>query len=168
MIPADLLRLPLDSHAGRHEAHFSEAPSQSQIRLACCSRRPGGATAGRPAPDRCSRGLRPFVWAAVYSEPYRPPPGPYPPDSGEWLFVQGIGFCASLVSGAAAAHWSPQGSKLPIGILVGFSFIGLLFTQFPLETSAIRNVIYAVGVPLGIVVGAVIRWRREAKEEHLQ
>lgn len=113
-------------------------------------------------------GLRPFVWAAVYSEPYRPPPGPYPPDSGEWLFVQGIGFCASLVSGAAAAHWSPQGSKLPIGILVGFSFIGLLFTQFPLETSAIRNVIYAVGVPLGIVVGAVIRWRREAKEEDLQ
>lgn len=112
--------------------------------------------------------LRPFVWAAVYSEPYRPPPGPYPPDSGEWLFVQGIGFCASLVAGAAAAHWSPQGSKLPVGILVGFSFIGLLFTQFPLETSAIRNVIYAVGVPLGIVVGAVIRWRREAKEEHLQ
>lgn len=106
--------------------------------------------------------LRPFVWAAVYSEPYRPPPGPYPPDSGEWLFVQGIGFCASLVAGAAAAHWSPQGSKLPVGILVGFSFIGLLFTQFPLETSAIRNVIYAVGVPLGIVVGAVIRWRREA------
>ncbi|HRJ25169.1 MAG TPA: hypothetical protein PLZ11_14575, partial [Thauera sp.] len=112
--------------------------------------------------------LRPFVWAAVYSEPYRPPPGPYPPDSGEWLFVQGIGFCASLVAGAAAAHWSPQGSKLPVGILVGFSFIGLLFTQFPLETSAIRNVIYAVGVPLGIVVGAVIRWRREAKEEDLQ
>lgn len=112
--------------------------------------------------------LRPFVWAAVYSEPYRPPPGPYPPDSGEWLFVQGIGFCASLVAGAAAAHWSPQGSKLPVGILVGFSFIGLLFTQFPLETSAIRNVIYAVGVPLGIVVGAVIRWRRDAKEEDLQ
>lgn len=108
--------------------------------------------------------LRPSVWAAVYSEPYRPPPGPYPPDSGEWLFVQGIGFCASLVAGAAAAHWSPQGSKLPVGILVGFSFIGLLFTQFPLETSAIRNVIYAVGVPLGIVVGAVIRWRRDAKE----
>lgn len=82
--------------------------------------------------------------------------------------MQGIGFCASLVAGAAAAHWSPQGPKLPVGILVGFSFIGLLFTQFPLETSAIRNVIYAVGVPLGIVVGAVIRWRREAKEEDLQ
>lgn len=60
MIPADLLRLPLDSHAGRHEAHFSEAPSQSLIRLACCSRRPGGATAGRPAPDRCLLGSAAF------------------------------------------------------------------------------------------------------------
>lgn len=103
--------------------------------------------------------LRPFVWAAIYSEPYRSQQGPYPPESGEWLFVQGIGFCASVTAGALAAHWSPQRSKLPIALLVAISIGALFFTQFPFNASAIRNAVYALHTPLGLVLGAVLLWR---------
>ncbi len=108
--------------------------------------------------------LRPFVWAAIYSEPYRPPPGPYPADSGEWLFMQGIGFFAAVVAGALAAHWSPSRSKLPIAFLVALSFGALFFTQFPLETTAFRNALYAFLTPVGLVVGALLLWRWQAVE----
>lgn len=109
--------------------------------------------------------LRPFVWAAIYSEPYRPPPGPYPPDSGEWLFVQGIGFFASVVAGALAAHWSPPRSKLPIALLVAFSLGALFFTQLPFDTSAFRNALYALHTPVGLVIGALLLWRWQATGE---
>lgn len=106
--------------------------------------------------------LRPFVWAAIYSEPYRPPPGQYLPDSGEWLFVQGIGFCASMVSGALAAYWSPPKSKLPIALLGALNVGALLFTQFPFQTSACRNALYALHTPFGILIGAIVLLRCQA------
>lgn len=104
--------------------------------------------------------LRPFVWAAIYMEPYRPPPGAYPPNSGEWLFTQGIGFCASVAAGIAATYWSPPRSYLPMAVLVALSFASLLFTQFPFETSVLRNAIYVLQTPLGLVIGAALlkRW----------
>lgn len=111
--------------------------------------------------------LRPFVWAAIYSEPYRPPLGPYPPDSGEWLFMQGIGFCASVVAGALAAHWSPRRSRLPIALLVALSVGALFFTQFPFETSAFRNALYASHAPLGLLIGAALLRRWQATGESI-
>lgn len=109
--------------------------------------------------------LRPFVWAAIYSEPYRPPPGPYAPDGGEWLFVQGMSFFASVVAGAVAAYWSPSRSKVPIALLIVLSFVTLLFTQFPFDTSAFRNALYALHTPVGLVIGAVLLWRWQALGE---
>lgn len=109
--------------------------------------------------------LRPFVWAAIYMEPYQPLPGPYSPNSGEWLFAQGISFGASVVAGIAAAYWSPQKSKLPITILVTLSFVALFFAQFPFDTSAIRNAVYALHTPLGLVVGASLLKRWQAKTD---
>lgn len=109
--------------------------------------------------------IRPFVWAAIYSEPYRPPPGPYSPSSGEWLFVPGIGFCASVVAGAAAAYWSPPRSRVPIALLIVPNFVALLFTQFPFDTSAFRNALYVLHTPVGLVIGAALLWHRQALGE---
>ena len=111
--------------------------------------------------------LRPFVWAAIYSEPYRPPPGPYSPNSGEWLFVQGISFCASIVAGVAAAYWSPRRSKAPIALLIALSCVGLLFGQFPFETSLFRNALYALHMPLGLVIGTALYWRWQPVAESI-
>ena len=102
--------------------------------------------------------VRPFVWAAIYSEPYRPPPGPYSPNSGEWLFVQGISFCASFVAGVASAYWSPPRSRVPIVLLVALNLGVFLFGQFPLDTSLFRNALYALNMPAGIVIGAALLW----------
>ena len=109
--------------------------------------------------------LRPFVWAAIYSEPYRPPTGPYSPNSGEWLFVQGISFCASVVAGIAAAYWSPPRSRVSIALLIAFSIASLLFGQFPFDTSLFRIALYALHMPAGLVIGSAFLWRRQAAEE---
>ena len=109
--------------------------------------------------------LRPFVWAAIYMEPYRPPHGPYPPGSGEWLFTQVFGFCASVAAGVAAAYWSPPSSNWPTAVLVVLSLALLPFTQFPLETSAFRNALYALHTPLGLVFGALMLRRLQAKSK---
>lgn len=111
--------------------------------------------------------LRPFVWAAIYSEPYRPPPGPYSPNSGEWLFVQGISFCASIVAGVAAAYWSPPRSRTPITLLIALGFVALLFGQFPFDTSFFRNALYALHIPVGLVIGAALLWRWQAIGESI-
>lgn len=109
--------------------------------------------------------LRPFVWAAIYSEPYRPPTGPYSPNSGEWLFVQGISFCASVLAGVAAAYWSPPRSRVSIGFLISFSIVALFFGQFPFNTSLFRSVLYALHMPAGLAIGFVFLWRRQTAEE---
>lgn len=111
--------------------------------------------------------LRPFVWAAIYSEPYRPPPGPYSPNSGEWLFVQGISFCASFVAGAASAYWSPPRSRTPITLLVALSFAALLFGQSPFNTPLVYSVLYAFNTPMGILIGATFLWHRQAIRESI-
>jgi len=109
--------------------------------------------------------LRPFVWVAIYSEPYRPPPGPYSPNSGEWLFVQGISLCASVVAGVAAAYWSPPRSRVPIALLIAFAVVALLFGQFPFDASLFRNALYALHMPAGLVIGSAFLWRRQAAED---
>ena len=103
--------------------------------------------------------VRPFVWAAVYSEPA--PPYEWSPTGRDWLFLQGIGFVASIVAGWLAAYWSPPKTAIPIALLVLLSFVVLLFGQFPLDASIFRNVLYALHTPVGLVFGALalLRWQ---------
>ncbi len=100
--------------------------------------------------------LRPFVWAAIYGEPYSPPPGPYSPNSGEWLYVQGIGFLTSVCAGAAAARWSLPGSlwALALFVLVPIAFV--IVGGVPTDTSNLRVAIYALEGPLGVIAGAAL------------
>lgn len=115
--------------------------------------------------------LRPFVWAAVYGESYRPPPGPYPPGSGEWLIVQALGFSASLAAGAMAFNWSPPRARTPLLFLVGLSLLlllgSLLHGTFPLKTAFVLNLLYAMQGPFGLVLGAVMfkRWQIRASHQ---
>jgi hypothetical protein len=109
--------------------------------------------------------LRPFIWSAIYMEPYRPPLGAYPPSSGEWLFTQGIGFCAAFAAGISAAYWSPPNSNWPTAVLVVICLAFLPFTQFPFETSVFRNALYALHTPLGLVLGALLLRHWQAKNE---
>ena len=110
--------------------------------------------------------LRPFIWAAIYMEPYRPPVGLYSPDSGEWLFTQCIGFFASVGTGVASAYWSPPKSHWPIVALLIMSFAYLAFTKFPLETSMFRNAIYALNFPVGLILGVLLLRRLQVNGKH--
>lgn len=103
--------------------------------------------------------VRPFVWTAVYSE--AAPPYEWSPSGRDWLFLQGIGFVASIVAGGLAAYWSPPKTAISIALLVLLSFVVLLFGQFPLDASIFRNVLYALHTPIGLVLGAgaFLRWQ---------
>lgn len=106
--------------------------------------------------------VRPFVWAAIYAEPYKGQPGPFPAESGEWLFFQVISLCASVAAGYAAAHWSPRGSKRTLISLVALNFIGLFFVEFPLNASIARNALLAFHFPVGVLIGSIIYARSSA------
>ena len=112
--------------------------------------------------------LRPFVWAAVYGEPYRPPPGPHPAGSGEWLIMQALGLSLSMAAGAMAFNWSPPRARTPLLFLVGLSLLlllgELLYGTFPLKTAFVLNLFYAMRGPFGLILGAVLfkRWKVRA------
>ena len=85
--------------------------------------------------------LTPFVWAALYGEPYVSQPGPFSPDSGMWLVVQAIGFLVSVSAGAAAARRSPPGSYViggPFGVMLGAA---LYMASFGRTTTADKSFI---------------------------
>lgn len=115
--------------------------------------------------------LRPFVWAAVYGESYRSTPGPYPPGSGEWLIVQALGFVASMAAGAMAFNWSPPRARTPLLFLVGLSLLlllgALLHGTFPLKTTFVLNLLYAIGGPFGLLLGAVVfkQWQNRTSRQ---
>jgi hypothetical protein len=113
--------------------------------------------------------FRPFVWAALYSVPYPPPQGPYDPSSGEWLFVQAMGFLSWVGAGAATARWSNPGFPW---VLVAFGVLCLALPLFaiPIENVAIpRLAIYYLGSAVGLACGAVAYARsmspRESKHD---
>ena len=101
--------------------------------------------------------LRPFVWAAVYGVAYSPPRGPYNPNSGEWLFVQGIGFLSTAAAGFACAKWSKAQSPLvAIGVALALLFLVVFFGELPAGVSYVRKAIFFLGQPIGIVCGALL------------
>jgi hypothetical protein len=62
------------------------------------------------------------------------------------------------------AYWSPPRSSRPIVVLVLLSFGGLLFGEFPLETSPLRMAMYALQMPLGLTLGAFLLRHLQARK----
>jgi hypothetical protein len=107
--------------------------------------------------------VRPFVWAALYGQSYSSPPGPYPPDSGEWLYIQGIWFISSWVAGSTVGRWSgSSGKKVMFTVLllwVGLSVIGI-----PNWTASYwRLALSYLKVPVGFGLGNWFYVRRNAR-----
>lgn len=103
--------------------------------------------------------LRPFVWAALYRVPYSPPPGPYPPESGEWLFVKAIWFVSAIVLGFVATHVAGRSAnKVLLTLLAGWFVLSL--AAEPLQTGSLwRIALDYLSVPFGALLGCVL-WRQ--------
>ena len=102
--------------------------------------------------------IRPLVWAAIYMVPYSSPKGPYDPNSGEWLFVQAIGFLCSVSAGLAAARWSRPNSP-QVWISFALALLILTFMGHLPVTSPLRVVIFILGGPVGVICGAALYLR---------
>jgi hypothetical protein len=104
--------------------------------------------------------LRPFVWAALYGVPYSPPNGPYPPSSGEWLFVKGAAFLSSAAAGFAAAKWGGAKSWVWVVLAVLVLLANVLSGGPAAEVSKAREAVYFLAHPLGVVCGALLFFKR--------
>lgn len=109
--------------------------------------------------------LRPFVWAALYGVPYSPPPGPYPVESGEWLFVKGIWFVSAIVLGFVATQAAGRSAyKVLLALLVIWLLWALASELLP-SNSLLRIAIAYLNVPLGVLLGHIL-WRRHQLPSH--
>jgi TctA family transporter len=99
------------------------------------------------------------VWAALYGVPYSPPPGPYPPESGEWLFVKAIWFVSAIVLGFVATHVSGRSvQKVLLTLLAGWFVLSL--AAEPLQSDSLwRIALDYLNIPAGALVGYGL-WRR--------
>jgi hypothetical protein len=104
--------------------------------------------------------IRPFVWAAVYGVPYAPPPpGPYSPLSGEWLFVQLIWFGSGVVLGRVVYGLSGRHIRWVV-LTLTILWLALVIGGSPgQDISWWRVGLSYLKVPLGVVVGYLL-WLR--------
>jgi hypothetical protein len=106
--------------------------------------------------------VRPFVWAAIYGVPYPQSTDPYDHNSGEWLFIQGIGFLSFAATGFASAKWSkPNSHWVWISLAAVFCVLSLL--NLPIGITTARAAIYILEGSLGIVFGAYIYMRTQRR-----
>lgn len=97
-----------------------------------------------------------FFWTAIYGAPYVFTKEPVNPDSGEWLFLQGLGCLCALAAGAAIKRWSAPKSHAALIVVTGL-FVFLSVVQgAPSTISIARNTIFFLQVPLGFLLGACI------------
>jgi hypothetical protein len=113
--------------------------------------------------------FRPFVWAALYQEPYPGATGSYKPESGEWLWVQAINLVASVGAGLVASPHLRKGSVGPPATLFAVCtapvVLSAIVGSFPLEASATGNAVYALASPIGLAVGLWLRGRPRGTSE---
>jgi hypothetical protein len=103
--------------------------------------------------------LRAPVWAALYEEPYVPPEGPYPLESGEWLFVKLIWLISAVALGFVAAYGSGHRAFVVLLTLLSVWLLwAVVFTPLP-EVSSWRVAFAYVNVPAGTLLGYLL-WRR--------
>lgn len=99
--------------------------------------------------------LRPFVWAALYGEPYFPPPGSgsYPTQSGQWLFVQAIWFASACILGVTIARWSGTSGRKVLAVLL-LAWIALSAISEPNHVASIWRISMSyLKSPLGMLFG---------------
>jgi hypothetical protein len=102
--------------------------------------------------------LRPLVWPTIYGEPYVNTPGPFPPHSGEWLFVQLIWFLSGIVLGLTVSFVSGHRRSLVLlSLAVMYSTLSVAAEATP-GLHGWRFVLSYVQVPLGCSLGFFI-WR---------
>lgn len=107
--------------------------------------------------------LRPFVWSAIYGEPYQPVNGPMDPDSGEWLVSQAIGFLSWVAGGYAACRWDKLESKRSV-MIVGVVFMVLMaLGNAPETTELVRKAIFYFEIPSALGVGWFLFRRSEPR-----
>jgi len=97
--------------------------------------------------------LRSFVWHAISSEPYDR--GPLDPNSKEWLFLQLLSFIAAIVAGAVVARWSVRGTMGAVATYATVMLALVSLSPLPLTDSLLRQLIWVLGTPLGVVSGGL-------------
>jgi len=99
--------------------------------------------------------LKPFVWFALSSAPYEANAKQLNPDSIEWLVIQVGNFLTWLIAGLAAARWAAAPyDKRAVYVLCIILLAPPLFTSTPETNSILRQAIWWLGSPLGLLIGA--------------
>ena len=104
--------------------------------------------------------VRPFIWFAFTNAPYDHGK-PIDPNSLEWLFLQLLGFVASIICGAAISRWSAPGSWLALAVYAALAFLLAFVVPFPPTESTIRTLIWVLEVPIGVLLGGMAYMRHE-------
>jgi hypothetical protein len=114
--------------------------------------------------------MRPLVWPAIYGKPYVNIPGPFPVQSGEWLFVQLIWILSAIVFGLTASYLSEQRRGL-VFVCLALIWCALILFSLALEplpeAHAWRIVLQHINVPLGFSLGYLI-WRTRTAPQTLR
>lgn len=107
--------------------------------------------------------VRPFVWAAVYGVAYVAPLGPYSPLSGEWLFVQLIWLLSGVALGRTVSALSGTKTRWVLLTLAFFWAVLTVAGEPNKGTEGWRLALQYLQVPLGVVMGALLRLRVQPK-----
>jgi hypothetical protein len=112
--------------------------------------------------------LRPFVWAAIYGEPYVSIKGPFSVQSGEWLFVQLIWFLGAIIFGVTVAHLSGvRAHWVFLGLVVVYAAFSAIGEPLP-GSQGLRWVLQYIQIPAGLAIGYLLwhfrfsKWVRNA------
>jgi len=107
--------------------------------------------------------LRPFVWAALYGVPYVPPPGPYSPLSGEWLFVQFIWLISAVALGCTVRGLSGTKTRWVL-LTLAMVWVVLAVAGEPNKgAEGWRLALHYLNVPLGVGFGYLLSRGRQSR-----
>ena len=83
------------------------------------------------------------------------------PNTNAWFLLQAINIVSALVAGGAAIRWSTEGSLVAPTVLAGLAFLCVFAVALPPTSSMLRLGIWALGAPVGVLIGAWLYRRYE-------
>jgi hypothetical protein len=83
-------------------------------------------------------------------------------NSSAWLLAQSLALICCLAAGFVSKRWSPAGSWVAFSVVLLVALLYVVFAQFPATRSPWRIGLWAVGVPLALLLGAAISARRRS------